>query len=315
MRIQNFPISFFSVVLGLSGFTIAFQKAEEFLDFPLSIGIWLLWLTIVIFGLITFFYILKIIFFRENVEEELEHPVKLNFFPAFSISLLLISVAFLSVNLSVSKWVWLAGSILHIIFTIKVLTFWIQSEKLEVTHNNPAWFIPVVGNIIVPIAGVAAFPREISWFFYSIGILFWIVLFTILINRIIFHKPIQSKLLPTFFILIAPPAVGFISYIKLAGALNDFARVLYNFALFLFLLLIFQLKYIHQARFYLSWWAYSFPMAALTIATTLMFHLTDVEFYRYLAYVLLTIITFIILYLLGRTGFLVAKRQICVEEE
>lgn len=316
MRIKNFPISFYSMVLGLAGITIAFQKAEEFLGVSVRVSYGFLYLALAVFAVITIVYGLKMVLFRGEVAAEWRHPVRLNFLPAFSISLLLFSIAFLDLNLTASRTFWIIGAVLQFLFTIKVLSYWIQSEHLEVTHMNPAWFIPVVGNILVPVAGVTvfSFSREISWFFFSIGAIFWIVLFSILIYRIIFHKPIQSKLLPTFFIMIAPPAVGFISYFKLAGELNDFGRILYFFALFLLFLLVSQLKYLHKSEFYLSWWAYSFPIAALTIASTVMFHLTDGLFYRVAAYVLLALLIGIILFLLGKTGVSVWNRRICVEE-
>jgi tellurite resistance protein len=39
----------------------------------------------------------------------------------------------------------------------------------------------------------------------------WAVMFTIIMNRIVFHNPLPQKLMPTLFILIAPPAVALIS--------------------------------------------------------------------------------------------------------
>ncbi|MFX4155809.1 C4-dicarboxylate ABC transporter, partial [Aliarcobacter butzleri] len=76
---------------------------------------------------------------------------------------------------------------------------------------NPAWFIPIVGNLIVPLAGVGIVDNTILYFYFSIGIFFWINLFAIILNRIIFHNQFAPKLKPTHFILIAPPAIGFIS--------------------------------------------------------------------------------------------------------
>jgi len=52
---------------------------------------------------------------------------------------------------------------------------------------------------------------ELSWFFFSVGLIMWAVMFTIIMNRIIFHNPLPQKLMPTLFILIAPPAVALIS--------------------------------------------------------------------------------------------------------
>jgi tellurite resistance protein len=51
-------------------------------------------------------------------------------------------------------------------------------------------------------------------------------LFAIILNRIIFHNQFAPKFMPTLFILIAPPAIGFISYIKLTGSLDFFAQIL-----------------------------------------------------------------------------------------
>ncbi len=128
---------------------------------------------------------------------------------------------------------------------------WIHHDHFEVQHLNPAWFIPAVGNVLVPVAGVQLGFIEISWFFFSIGMLFWVILLTIIFNRIMFHNPMQDKLIPTLFILIAPPAVGFIAYMKLAGELDAFARILYFAGLFLTMLMLIQVKRFAKLQFFL----------------------------------------------------------------
>ena len=45
-RLKNFPISFFSVMLGLLGFTIANMKAVEILDLNYDISSFLTWFSI-----------------------------------------------------------------------------------------------------------------------------------------------------------------------------------------------------------------------------------------------------------------------------
>ena len=313
--IKYIPISFYSVILGLAGFAIALQKIEQISGIPPVVSPYFLFFALLVFTFITIFYLMKIAMFPEEFKSEFCHSNKLNFFPAFSISLLLFSVAFLEINLTAARVMWISGAILNLFFTLKILSFWIQHEKLEITHMNPAWFIPVVGNILVPAPGAALFSKEISWFFFAIGIIFWIILFSILFNRIVFHFRMPEKLFPTFFILIAPPAVGFISYVKLTGAVNDFARVLFYFALFLFVLLAWQIKYIHISKFFLSWWAYSFPMAAITIATVLMFRQTNLVFFQGLAYLLFFVLFIIILGLSIKTIQAIGKKQIFVKED
>jgi len=314
-RLNNFPISFFSIILGLSGFSIAFQKAEEILGMPTNLSYYFLILTVIIFAIISLIYLFKNFKFQDEVSKEFNHPIKLNFFPTFSISFLLLSVGFLAEDMIISKYLWIFGSSIHFLFTIKIISIWIQHTKFEINHMNPAWFIPAVGNILVPVAGINHFSSEISWFFFSIGFFFWIALFVIFMNRIIFHKPLPEKLLPTLFILIAPPAVGFISLVKLTGEVNYFSKLSYYFALFLTILLFSQINLFRKIKFYLSWWAYSFPISAITIASISMFHETDILVFKYLAWTLFGILNSIIILLLIRTINSIFKKEICVAEE
>jgi tellurite resistance protein len=313
-RIKYFPVSFFSLILGMGGFTIAFQKAEQIFKIGFNASQYILMLTLLFFIIISIIYLIKIILFKNEVKKEFNHPVKLSFFPTFSISLILLSIAFLHLNSEVSKYLWLIGTIIHFIFTIKIISIWIQHTKFNIKHINPAWFIPAVGNILVPIAGVYHFDPEISWFFYTIGLIFWIILFVIFFYRIIFHEPLPEKLLPTLFILIAPPAVGFISFIKLTNELTEFAKILYYSGIFLICLLFAQIKMFKKIKFYLSWWAYSFPIAAITIASILMFHETNIDIFKYISILFFGMLNLLIIFLLIKTGIAIAKKEICIEE-
>lgn len=309
IRLRNFPVSFFAVVMGLGGLTLAWQRTGA----PL-VGSVLLTLSIAVFGLLAALYATKAMRFPQAVAREFSHPVRLNFIPTFSISLLLLAVALLEVNTDLSYVLWLAGAVLHLMLTLWVMNFWINHPDLEIHHINPAWFIPVVGNIVVPLAGVVHGALEASWFFFAIGLVFWLVLLTLIFYRITFHSPLPERLLPTFAILIAPPAVGFLAYTQITGTLDSLGRVLYGAALFMLLLLATQIGRLRRIQFFLSWWAYSFPLAALTIATLRMSHLTGITGYRYLAYALLAVLTALILLLAVKTLTAVARREICVEE-
>lgn len=314
LRLKHFPVSFFSVILGLTGFTIAFQKAETVLNFPIKGSFYIFLFTSAVFVLISFVYLLKIIVFWSTVKEEFSNPVRLSFFPTFSISLLLLSIALLEINITLSKYVCVLGGVIHFILTIKVVSIWIRHTHFKIEHMNPAWFIPAVGNILVPISATAHFSKEVSWFFYSVGFLFWLILLVIFFNRIIFHSPLPERLLPTLFILIAPPAIGFIAFVKLTGEVNEFAKILYYFNLFLVILLFSQIGFIRTVKYYISWWAYSFPIAASTIASILMYHETSIEGFKYISFSLFGILSLLICLLLVKTTISIASKEICVEE-
>lgn len=313
-RLKNFPISFFSIIMGLSGFTISLQKGVELINLNKLLPLYSLYLTVAIFVVLIFIYLQKIIKYPAIVKKEFYHPIKINFFPTFSISLLLLSIVFLSTNLLISKYFWIAGTSLHLFFSLKIISTWIQHKQFKIEHMNPSWFIPAVGNILVPISGVVHFTAEISWFFFSVGLFFWIILLIIFFNRIFFHEPLSEKLLPTLFILIAPPAVAFISYFKLTEEINSFSKILFNFALFTTLLMFFQIKMFKNIKYYLSWWAYSFPLASISIACTLMYHETNLVFYKYIYLILLIVLSGLITLLSYLTVRYITRKKICIEE-
>lgn len=313
-RLQYFPISWFAVVMGMSGFSIAWHRAETLLGLSVSPSPILLGVTITVFVVLLALYLSKILTYPDQVKAELAHPVKLNFFPTISIGLILISVALLPYSNALSLMCWAVGTALHLGFTLYVLSAWLHQTHFEVTHINPAWFIPIVGNILVPIAGVQHASAEISWFFFSIGLVFWLVLLTIIFYRMFFHQPLPAKLLPTLFILIAPPAVGFISWFQLVGEIDSFARILYYVAIFLTLMLLTQVTRFLRLEFFLSWWAYSFPMAAITIATFLMYEQLQLPFFKWLGITLLGLLTILIAMLIVKTAQAVQRRAICIED-
>jgi tellurite resistance protein len=313
-RLPNFPISFFSVVMGMAGAAIAWQRAEALWGWNGYIGSALVLLAFLIFILILTMYLAKALRHFPDVKNEFQNITKLSFFPTISISLILLSIGAMTLYPALSQALWMVGTVIHFLFSVAIISIWIRHPSLEINHISPAWFIPVVGNILVPVAGVAYAPAEISWFFFSIGLVFWIALFTILLYRLLFHNPLPERLLPTLFILIAPPAVGFIAYIKLTGTLDAMARILYYFAVFVFVLMIPQLRMLSKIKYYLSWWAYTFPMAALTIATMLMYHHNQMVFFKYLALILLIILSGVIILLGFMTITAMKNKKICIED-
>lgn len=314
-RLSFFPVSFFAMVMGLTGYVLVLQKAESLWLATSMVSLSVLILVSLLFVTLLGFYLAKWMSHTEAVKAEWNNPIRMHFFPTISISFLLLAIAYLEVNSSVSRILWIIGTALHLLATLAILSAWIRQTKYEIHHFNPAWFIPIVGNILVPVAGVQFAGRDLLWFFFSIGIIFWLPMFTILLYRIIFHHPIAEKLIPTFFILIAPPAVGYVSYVKLTGALDNFATVLYFFALFLVLLLLTQFKMFYGIRFYLSWWAYSFPIAATAIASFSYYKMSESTLGLVVFATLSALLTVLVLVLLGFTLRAIGRNEICVKEE
>lgn len=312
-RIKNFPIMMFAIVMGLSGLTIVYQKAAAWLGFPAILASGLTLIVTIVFLMIAFLYLAKLFFYFEEVKLEFEHPIRINFFAAASISLVLLSIVYHEISLFVAQSLWYTGAILQTFLTFYTISFWIN-KNMEITHSNPAWFIPIVGNVIVPIGGFGFADREVLIYFFAVGIFFWIVLLPIIVNRIIFHHQLAQKFLPTLFILIAPPAVGVVSYIKITEQFDLFASFLYSIALFFTFLLLFMIKNFLKLQFFISWWAFTFPLAAITIASLSAFHKTHILFYSAIGMFFLIISTLVIVFVGYKTLYYISKKEICIAE-
>lgn len=313
--LKHYPVPLFGMVMGLAGLTLAMHGGEAAFGWGAQISGMFYYFTGAVFLLIAAGYVAKMAIHPGAVAAEWRHPVRLSFFPSISISLLLLAVATLERNLALAHGLWIAGTVLQFVLTIAVVSNWIGTRSFQHGMLNPAWFIPAVGNVIIPIAGVPLGYVELSWYFMSVGLIFWIVLLTLVINRLVFHDPMPARLQPSLVILIAPPAVAFVAWLRLnGGEIDPFAQILINSAYFFTALVLVQMPRILRLDFAISFWALSFPFAAMTIASFRFAALTGSEVHRVMGGALLAALCLIILGLLLRTLKAAMDGQICIPE-
>lgn len=313
-RLEHFPITFFAIVMGIMGLSLACHAGT---------GLWpglaraseaAMWLGIAIFLAIAAIYALKILRHPGAVAAEWQHPVKLAFFPTVSISLLLMATALLPHHPGAARTIWWLGGAGQAVLTLAVVSGWIGHRPFQVGHLTPAWFIPAVGNVIVPVAGVPLGYAELSWLFFSAGLVFWGVLLTLVMNRLVFHDPVPARLFPTLVILIAPPAVAFLAYVQLAGGLDAFARILFYAACVFAALVAVQVPQLARLSFALSFWALSFPVAAFSIAAFRYGALADSAAHGWIGAAALALLGGLVAGLLVRTGHAIGRGEICRPE-
>ncbi|PIE15539.1 MAG: C4-dicarboxylate ABC transporter [Rhodobacterales bacterium] len=310
-RLMHFPITFYTVTMGLLGLTLAFYAAGGVMEWTGALGHILRIISLLAFALITLFYLAKALRYPAALKAEWSHPIRVTFFPAVSISLMLIAVCFLPEQAGLANLFWLTGAVLQGVLTLSIIARWIGHKPFEYGQINPAWFIPAVGNVVAPIAGSQLGYTEISWLFLSGGLLFWIVLLTLILNRMIFHTPLPSKLLPTLVIMVAPPAVSFIAYTRLSPQIDNFALILLNLGYVFFLIVLTQAPGFLKLPFSMSFWALSFPIASLSIASFHYAALTGSQLHETIGAGLLFLLMAIIVVLVLRTLILITRGEIC----
>jgi tellurite resistance protein len=314
-KLQHFPITLVPTVMGLTGLAIVLFKAQHALDAHVPAAQAVLGLTTAWFVVLLLVYALKGLRHPAEVAAEFRHPIRINFFAGVSISFLLMAIAYTELGwFALARVLWWIGAPLHLVLLLVILYGWFH-KTYKVQAFNPAWFIPVVGPILAPVVGVRYAHPEISWFFFAVGLVYWLVLLSVLVNRIFFHEPLPQKLLPTLFIMIAPPAVGFIAYVKMTGDLDVFARVLFYFGVFNGLMLLTMLDVFRRVPYFVSWWGYTFPLDALTLSLFLMHQKTQLAAFRTAALVMTAVTAVTIAWVLIKTLHTASQGKICVPED
>lgn len=307
-RISNFPIMFFAIIMGFGGFSMAIRKVSVVFEVnSLYFDIFKI-ITSAIFLLVVLLYAIKIFINIDEVKSEFNHQIRLNFFGAIPISFLIL--ANLWQKSIVYEWLFYSGLILQTYITFRVIAFWIN-RNLEIKHSNPAWFIPVVGNLIVVISSDKNY--EWLWYYFSIGVFFWIILFSIMFYRILFHEQLAQKFMPTLFIMIAPPAVGFLGYYKLVG-FDVAANIMLNLTIFFSFMVIYMYKNFLKLKFFLSWWAFIFPSAAASMAILEGYNINNNIAFLYIGMTIFILLCVMVIYVSYYTVKNIIAKNICVME-
>jgi len=313
-RLAYFNIAFYAAVMWFGGLALATHKLEQVYELDYNISYYILIFALLFFIVVSLAYILKIFINFSDVKSDFSHPVKSNFFPWIWKIFLIFSIWFLSINQTLATYFFIIWVIIQSIFTIIIFRRWIV-QPMDLISMNPLWFLPIVWNMLVPLAWAPLWFVELSWFFYSIWMIMWFLLFWIILNRVIFHNPLPQKLIPTLFIFVAPPSVWFMSTTILNDwIITDFWKILYYFSLFMFVIIISKINILSKLKFFMSWWAYSFPMAILTSSTMFFYYKTWIEFIYYLGILFYIILIIMILLLTYNTIIWAKNKELCVKE-
>ncbi|MBB3221291.1 SLAC1 anion channel family protein [Pseudoduganella umbonata] len=307
------PVALFGAVMGLAGLALAWRSAHAQLGAPAWIGIGLGWLAMLAFVAVTAAYGIKALTAFGAVQAEFNHPVAGNMFGTPLISVLLLPMLLADASLPLARALWAAGAVGMTVFAWFIVSRWMRGAQ-EPVHATPAWIVPVVGMLDVPLALPALhWPglHGVAMFALGVGLFFALPLLTLILSRLMFQEPMPEPLRPSLMIMVAPFAVGFSSYASTTGRVDEFATALYMLMLFMLAVLLGRLRNLPRCSpFRVSWWAVSFPLAASATATLRYAgHAQDV-YTNGIAMLMLGIATVVIAGLLLRTLAEIARGEL-----
>ncbi|UDL94312.1 SLAC1 anion channel family protein [Lichenihabitans sp. PAMC28606] len=300
------PVGLFGSVMGLTGLSIAWRLAHTHFGAPEWIALTIAAVAIVAFVVVAIAYLVKLVTAFAVVRTEFRHPIAGNLFGTVLISLLLLPIPLNPFAHQLAQGLWMVGAVGMVLFAVLIVSRW-MSDRQQVAHATPAWIIPVVGLLDVPLAiPTLDLPplHGLMVFSLAVGLFFAVPLFTLVFSRLLFEPPLPDPLKPSLLILVAPFAVGYSTYTVTVGQTDLFSEVLYMLTLFMLAVLLGQLRNLPVCcPFRVSWWAVSFPLAASSIAA-LRFAVSEPGLITDgIAIALLGLATLVIIGLLGRTLF------------
>ena len=267
--LEYLPIGLFGSVMGLTGLSVAWRLAHVRYGAPEAIALGIAALAVLAFALVMAGYALKLVTAFAAVRSEFRHPIAGNLFGTVLISLLLLPIVVEPFVHRLAQVLWAVGAAGMIGFAWFVVSRW-MSDRQQMAHATPAWIIPVVGLLDVPLALPAlGLPpmRGLGILALAVGLFFAVPLFTLIFSRLLFEPPLPDALKPSLLILVAPFAVGYSTYTVTTGQNDLFAEALLMITLFMLAVLLGQLRNLPLCcPFRVSWWAVSFPLAASSIA-------------------------------------------------
>lgn len=292
--------------MGLAGIAATWLTLARLgLDVPIAlwVGNGFMGLAIVSSLCVCALYAHRIIRSIDAVRADWHSPILPNFFPGLSIVIMLSGNWLASIGaFQIGETVWLFGTIFHIGLALTIMRHWIMRPG-SLEHITPALFIPIVGLIIAPLSGEPFAFSALSHFTFWVALVFWFLLFGLVLNRLLFHTPLPEQSLPSLFILMAPPALGYIAGCTLFGHGTPFVHGLLDIALFVALLLSTMAVRFFRVSFNMGAWAYTFPSAALAnaVLTSLTFEASPHWAGVSAGYILLGIATVILLFVSTKT--------------
>ena len=266
----------FSMVMGLSGLALAWLRAQALMGSTAklaaaAIGVMaaLVWAILVVATLV------RARRYGNAVRADLAHPVRHAFVAAAVVGALLLCAW------GVQVWgpsagldaMWRLATAAQLAVTLWVLGRWLH-EHQEGTPPmwasiTPVLLIPVVGNVVVPLAGWPLGHHAWSLIQLGIGVVFWPLVVVMVLIRRAAHSALPPRLLMSWFITAAPPSViGAVSVIMDAPVALSLG--LWGMAMFSLLWAAQVVGRAMRSEFHMGFWAVSFPLAAFTSLTLML---------------------------------------------
>ncbi|XP_066365031.1 S-type anion channel SLAH2-like [Miscanthus floridulus] len=271
----RFPVSAFGMCLGVSSQAMLWKSLQSepsmaFLHVSPAVNQALWWVSVALTAFVSSVYLLKAVFYFEVVRREFCNPIRVNFFFAPWVACLFLVNGLPRPVAAIhdSHVVWYVLMTPILLLDLKIYGQWMSGGGRRLSKvANPTSHLAIVGALLGALVGL----HEAPLFFFAVGLAHYVVLFVTLYQWLGTNDVrLPKELHPVFFLFVAVPSVASMAWARLCGEFGFGAKIPYFISLFLFVSLVVRINlFFRGIRFSLAWWAYTFPMTSVAIATTM----------------------------------------------
>ena len=308
--IRNFSPAWFSSVMGTGILALTSLSYSQYLPVLSSVASFLFYFNILLFAVFLVPWTLRWFLYRKEALADLEHPVMSNFYATIAAAMIVLASDFIVIGkeLLIGGLFWFIGTLSTVFFAVLTPYILFKREHVKIDHINPAWFIPPVALIVIPVAGgpiarnfsglMGEFVTLLNYFGLGAGFFMYVSLLAISMYRFILHHPLPNTLAPTIWINLGPIGVGTIAITSLVNT-STFISVKEPFLVLGFLLwgfgiwwlmiaIAITMHYIKRLRlpYSMSWWAFTFPLGAYVAASHSVYESFNIALVDYIGFAL-----------------------------
>jgi tellurite resistance protein len=265
LRRQGFPgprvpPNLFAIALGIAGLAEAWQAAVPVLGTPQAVPDALNVLDAVVWLVTVGAYLAQ---GPRIVLADLRDPVLSPFVSASALTAMLLSAA-------LARDAFAAGRVLVVVFLVVTIALggWLTGQwmtgGIEPDSIHPGYLLPTAaGGLIGADAAAQIHLHALAAALFGIGVTSWVVLSSVIFNRLFTRPALPSALVPTMAIELGIPAVAGLAYFAVAGRTVNFVScALGGYAVLMALVQVRLIPVYRGLSFTPGFWSFSFAYAA-----------------------------------------------------
>jgi tellurite resistance protein len=291
------------MVMGTAGLGLAWTQASKWWAGTGVIGTVLWVVACALWLVVCGSYLRTALRHPDQARGELLHHGSGVFYALAFMSLVLLTIPAHQYAPAAAEILWFGAAIAQAVLGAWVVNRWV-AEEVDPALITGGWLLPPTGGNLVAAIGASSFGYQtLAWLFLGAGGLSWIFVNGLIFNRQVSHDKTMTEVqLPTAFIQVAPPVLIVNALIPgLTQSVGPTVKVLWGFALFVLVTVLFSGPKMARTTFGPHWWAGTFPSAAVALASIRISQYGNDPVAHVIAPILLAFATALYSYIVVRT--------------